>query len=115
MKNSIFILATMALFLLLYSCNKEDPAAVSAAFTTSLQNNTATAGESITFYVEDATGEFLTYFRGTDSTNTYGTGYGTPLGIGIDSLLLTYYNEGVYTFTLWLPATGTGVKPSCRI
>ena len=100
MKNNIFILATLALFLLPYSCNKEEPAPVSAAFTTNLQNNTMNAGERVTFYLEDATGEFLTYFRGDNEENSYGTGYGTILDLGIDSLVLPYYNEGTFTFTL---------------
>ena len=100
MKNNIFILATLALFLLPYSCNKEEPAPVSAAFTTNLQNNTMTAGERVTFYLEDATGEFLTYFRGDNEENSYGTGYGTILDVGTDSLALPYYNVGTITFTL---------------
>jgi len=100
MKNNIFILAILALFLLPFSCNKEEPEPVSAAFTTNLQNNTMNAGDRVTFYLEDATGEFLTYFRGDNEENSYGTGYGTTLDVGIDSLVLPYYNEGSFTFTL---------------
>lgn len=100
MKNSIFILATLALFLIPYSCNKEDPQPTTAAFTTNLQNNTQTAGESITFYTGNATGEFLTYFKGEDEDDSFGSGDGTVLEIGTDSLMQTYYNAGVYTFTL---------------
>ncbi len=51
-------------------------------------------------YLSDATGEFLTYFKGDLEDNTYPTGYGTTLEVGIDSLVLAYYNEGTYTFTL---------------
>ncbi len=73
---------------------------VSAAFTTNLQNNTVTTQESVTFYTSDATGEFLTYFRGDQPENTFGTGYGTTLELGTDSLTLNYYTPGSYTFTL---------------
>ena len=100
MKNSIIILAIMAFLLIPYSCNKEDPAPTSATFTTNLQNNTVASGEMVTIYLKDARGEFLTYFAGTDSSNTYGTGSGTPLELGTDSLLLYYYNAGTFTFSL---------------
>ena len=100
MKSKIYLLAILALFLIPYSCNKEEPMPTSAAFTTNLQNNTQTAGKSITFYTSNAKGEFLTYFKGEKETDTYGSGKGTILEVGTDSLLLTYYNEGVYTFTL---------------
>ncbi len=100
MKNSIFILAILALLLIPCSCNKEEPAPVSAAFTTSLQNNTTTAGERVTFYTSEATGEFLTYFKGDQEESTYGTGFGTLLEMGTDSLILLYSSEGVYTFSL---------------
>lgn len=100
MKNSIILVAILAILLIPNSCNKEEPGPTSAAFTTSLQNNTMNAGGSVTFYLEDATGDFLTYFRGTDPANTYGTGYGTTLEQGTDSLSLNYYNAGTFTFTL---------------
>lgn len=100
MKNTIYLLAILALFLIPYSCNKEEPMPTSAAFTTNLQNNTQTAGKSITFYLSDTKGEFLTYFKGVNEEDSYSTGNGTVLEVGIDSLVQTYYNEGVYTFTL---------------
>ncbi len=100
MKQIIFVFAAVALLLCPCSCNKEEPGPTSAAFTTNLQNNTATAGKSITFYTSEATGEFLTYFKGDKPENSYGTGKGTLLELGTDSLLLTYYNAGEYTFTL---------------
>ncbi|MDX2432964.1 MAG: hypothetical protein QNK35_18640 [Bacteroides sp.] len=100
MKNSIFLLAILALFLLPYSCNKEEPQPTSAAFTTNLQNNTQKAGEAVTFYLSNAEGEFLTFFKGEDEEDTFGSGSGTILELGTDSLMQTYYNEGVYTFSL---------------
>ncbi len=100
MKNKIYLLAILALFLIPYSCNKEEPLPTSAAFTTSLQNNTQSAGESITFYTSNAKGEFLTYYKGAKEYNSYGTGYGTVLEVGTDSLILNYYDEGIFTFTL---------------
>lgn len=100
MKNSIIILTVIAFLLIPCACNKEEPAATSAAFTTNLMNNTVQAGNPVTIYLQDATGEFLTYFAGKDSSESYGTGYGTPLELGTDSLVLSYFNEGSYTFTL---------------
>jgi hypothetical protein len=100
MKNSIFLLATLTLFVIPYSCNKEEPLPTSAAFTTNLQNNTVTTQNGVTFYLSDATGEFLTYFRGDKPENTFETGYGTTLELGTDSLTLNYYTPGSYTFTL---------------
>ncbi len=90
----------LAFLLILFGCNKEEPAAVSAAFTTNLVNNTVGVGDPVTVYLQDATGEFLTYFMGLDSTDSYGTGTGKSLETGTDSLVLTYYTAGKYEFTL---------------
>ena len=100
MKNSIFSIAVILLFLVFSACNKEEPQQVSALFTTNLQSNTMTAGAGVTIYTSEATGEFLTYFIGIDSTTTFGTGFGTNIELGTDSLVLNYYDEGTYTFTL---------------
>jgi len=106
MKNNISFLAILVFLVISTSCNKEEPAPTSAAFTTNMQNNTITAGTPVTIYLDEATGEFLTYFEGRDSSNTYGTGYGTPLELGTDSLVLNYFKEGTYTFTLVALAYG---------
>lgn len=100
MKKNIIIFVILAFLVIPYSCNKEEPAPTSAAFTTNLQNNTVKAGDPVTIYLQDATGEFLTYFAGKDSSNSFGTGSGTPLELGTDSLTLFYFNEGSYTFSL---------------
>ena len=100
MKNSTIILAILALLVVTYSCNKEEPAPTLADFTTNLQNNTVSAGDPVTIYLQETTGEFLTSFVGKDSSNSYGTGFGTPIELGTDSLTLSYFKEGTYTYTL---------------
>lgn len=110
MKNSIFILAILTLFLVPQSCNKENPQPTSAQFTTNLQGNTVTAGTRITIYLSNATGEFLTYFRGDSEDNTFGTGYGTVLEAGTDSLSLAYFDEGDFTFSLVATSYGNWGK-----
>ena len=99
MKNKIYLLAILALFLIPYSCNKEEPLPTSAAFTTSLQNNTQSAGKSITFYTSNTTGEFLTYFKGAKEDDSYGTGNGTVLEVGTDSLIQYYYNDSWFNLS----------------
>lgn len=100
MKSRYIIPLAFALMTLAVSCNKEEPIPVSAAFTTSLVDNTAMVGQSVTIYTGDASGDFLTYFKGDKEENTYGTGFGTTLEVGSDSLNLIYNAEGSYTFTL---------------
>ncbi|HDS07727.1 MAG TPA: hypothetical protein ENO05_08885 [Bacteroides sp.] len=100
MKSSYFILAAFALMILAAGCNKEEPRPVSAAFTTNLTDHTAMVGKAVTFYTGDATGDFLTYFKGDKEANTFGTGYGTSLEVGTDSFNLIYNAAGSYTFTL---------------
>jgi len=101
MKNNIFILAVISLFLVLSACNSEDPLPVSAKFTTNIQNNTILTNQRFTVYTSGAEGEFLTYFRGNSEETSYGSGYGTSLEVGSDSLVFSSYGaEGTYTFTL---------------
>jgi hypothetical protein len=101
MKNNIYFLTVISLFLVLSACNKEDPLPVSSEFTTNIQNNTLTSREGYTVYTSKAKGEFLTYFKGDKEESSFGTGYGTSLEVGSDSLVLSSYGaEGTYTFTL---------------
>ncbi len=100
MKSRYIIPVALAVMILSAGCNKEEPRPVSAAFTTSLTDNTSTVGRPVTFYTGDAAGDFLTYFKGDREENTYGTGYGTALEVGTDSFNLIYNTAGSYTFTL---------------
>ena len=100
MKNRIYILTAISLFLVLSACNTEDPMPVSALFTTNIQNNLQ-VGQKFTVYTSESNGEFLTYFKGNSEETSYGTGYGTGMELGTDSLVLSsYVSEGTYTFTL---------------
>ncbi len=101
MKKTIYIFAAISLVLALWSCNSEDPLPVSAKYTTNIQNNTLRVGQGFTVYTSETKGEFLSYFRGNSEETTYGTGYGTSIEVGTDSLVLsTYSSAGTYTFTL---------------
>lgn len=101
MKCNIFVLTILALFLIPYSCNKEEPMPVSAAFTTNIVNGTLTSRQGFSVYTSETEGEFLTYFRGSNEDNSYGTGNGTVMEVGTDSLFISAYGgEGTYTFTL---------------
>ena len=101
MKSNIFLLAILALFLIPYSCNKEEPMPVSAAFTTNIVNSTLTTRQGFTVYTSETEGEFLTFFRGSKADNSYGTGNGTAMEVGTDSLVISSYGSvGTYTFTL---------------
>lgn len=82
-------------------CNEEAPLPVSATFTTNIQNNTLASNEGFTLYLSETHGEFLTYFKGSNEGNTFGTGYGTSIELGIDSMRISPYGaEGTYSFTL---------------
>lgn len=101
MKNSIICITVVSLFLVLAACNKEEPMPVSAKFTTNIQNNTLAANRGFTVYTSETEGEFLTYFRGSSEESSYGTGYGTSMELGTDSLVFSSYGiEGTYTFSL---------------
>jgi len=95
------LIATVAAGLLFTGCNKEEAPETSAAFTTNIQQGTLETGEGFTVYLDQAKGEFLTYFKGDKEGTTYGTGYGRVIGTGTDSLVLSAYGTpGTYTFTL---------------
>ena len=101
MKSKIYLLAMLTLFLIPYGCNKEDPMPVSASFKTNIVNSTLTTKQGFTVYTSEAKGEFLTYFKGSREDNSYGTGNGTVMEAGTDSLVISSYGiEGTYTFTL---------------
>jgi hypothetical protein len=101
MKISISIFAFLVLVLSLTGCNKEEPLPVSAAFTTNVEGNTLMVGKGFTIYISEAEGEFLTYFKGDLESTAYGTGNGTTIQVGTDSLVIGGYPaEGNYTFTL---------------
>jgi hypothetical protein len=101
MKIRILLIATMTVGLLNGGCNKEAPLETSAAFTTNIQNNTLAASQGFTVYLDQAEGEFLTYFKGDKEETSYGTGYGRTIEAGTDSLVLSAYGTpGTYTFTL---------------
>lgn len=52
-------------------CNKEEPQETSADFTTSIENGTLEEGEGFTVYLDNVTGEFLTYFSGNKQSTIY--------------------------------------------
>lgn len=98
MKKYISLLAILGL--VLASCTKEDPQPTSAKFTTNIQGDLA-VGEAFTIYLEDATGEFLSYFKGYEEEDSWGTGYGTNIEVGADSLRISgYAKDSTYTFTV---------------
>ena len=101
MKTRILYLALLGLFMGSTSCNKEKPLPVSAEFTTNIQNNTLKSNEGFTVYLSEACGEFLTYFKGSRESDSYGTGNGRNIELGTDSMNISAYGTvGTYTFTL---------------
>ena len=101
-KNTIIWLLLIAC--LAVSCVKEDPDEVSAKFTTDLTNNTLQVGSDFTLDLNQADGEFLTYFTGETPEQTYPDGV---MGIAIENtesdfvtIGSAYSTTGTFTFTL---------------
>ncbi len=95
----LFTVAVLALT----ACVKEEPGDTSASFTTNISNNTLSTGEEFTIYLERASGDFLTYFKGDIDETTYGNAgaAGTPVDADSDSITVSgYASAGIYTFTL---------------
>lgn len=104
MKNyKIFMVLFTVAVLVLAACVKEEPGDTSASFTTNISNNTLNTGEEFTVYLYNATGDFLTYFKGSTEENTYGKqgAAGIPIDADSDSVVVSGYSDaGTYTFTL---------------
>ncbi len=101
MRHTIYYLLSACLVTLLLSCNKEEPQAVSAEFTTNIENNTLGLRDGFTVYTSETEGEFLTYFKGDSEESSWPEGFGTPFDEGTDSLVVSGYGaEGTFTFTV---------------
>ncbi len=104
MKNyKIHMLLFTIAVLVLTACVKEEPGDTSANFTTNISNNTLGTGAGFTVYLDNASGDFLTYFKGDTEESTYGNQGAAGIAIDADSdsvVVSGYSDAGTYTFTL---------------
>ncbi len=110
MRNLVKIAFIVILFMGI-SCTKEDPIPVDASFTTNINNNTLETGEGFMVYLYDASGEFLTYYKGNNDENTYkpdrNINKGVALSANTDSVQISGYNApGTYTFAVLAASSG---------
>jgi len=113
MKNK-FIILVLVVFSL-FGCTKEKALKPSADFTTNIQDNTLKTGEEFTVYLENASGEFLVYFKGATEATTYDSAdesrLGTVIDSDVDSLVVSAYNNaGQYVFTIVASSSGNWSK-----
>lgn len=104
MKNKVLYILAISVFFML-SCSEQEPAEVSAEFTTNIVNNTLEVKQNFTIYLDQAKGEYFTYFKGDAPTNVFDPNSFNAKGIaveeGVDSVLITSYRiPGEYQFTL---------------
>ena len=108
MKKTMLIFA--ALFVIFAaSCVKEPAIAPSADFT--LNKSNLETGEDFVVYLENAQGDFLTYFKGDKENTIYSdTNYqaeGTSIDIELDSIVVGGYSTaGTYKFTIVASSSG---------
>lgn len=110
MKKNI-ICAVAMMILLFTACDKEELISPSAFFTTSLENNTVEIDTDFIIYLDKASGEFLTYFKGDKSYNVFAAddykAKGTQINPGEKELTISGYSDaGLYTFTLVASSAG---------
>jgi hypothetical protein len=119
MKIYRLVLISIGLIWMLAACNKEEALKPSADFTTNIKNNTLAPGQDFTLYLNNAQGEFLTYFKGNTLINTYDanepTRRGVSINTGLDSLVITGYpaslkNDTTFVFTLVASSSGNWAK-----
>lgn len=104
-------IAIVFLAVVAVSCTRENPVEPVAEFTTSLDNNTAYAGEPFYIYLDKTQGDFLTLFSGLNESKTYDpdnpAATGDPVNTELDSMEVTYYNAaGNYRLTMVASSSG---------
>lgn len=100
MKLRKIIVLIFLIVVFINGCSKDEAQETSAEFTTNITGDLKTFS-SFTVYVQDVKGEFKSYFKGSDSTDTYPYGNGTPISDDLDSLSVSGYSKaGTYSFTV---------------
>ncbi len=99
------ILFVPVILLGIWACQKEPAEKPSAKFTTSIENNTIAKQTKFMLYLDQADGEFVTYFKGDAPKRTYNKNDLTITGAYVDPALDSvevagYGLAGEYTFTV---------------
>ena len=108
-KGNILIIFLLMVFFA--ACVEEEAVTPSADFTTNLDGNTLQTGETFTVYLNNVKGDFVTYFKGDDSTTTFSPDFygaeGVIVDMDVDSVVIPAYRDpGSVTFTLYAASSG---------
>jgi hypothetical protein len=113
------LLCAVSLSFFLWGCTKEPPVDTKADFTTDIVNDTAWCGEPINISLKNVSGDFVTIYPGTDSTNTYDPSNPRIIGLAVDkdasSFAYTYFKKGTYTLNIVSTSYGNWSADSKKV
>lgn len=111
MKTKVVFFAALVFAMLLnWRCTKEEALEPRAEFTLSITDNVGYVMEDIVMRLQNAQGEFLTYYTGDLPNRIYHPDsnlvVGTAIDQSVDSVIFKYRDPGTFQFTLLAASSG---------